>query len=200
LGSGIITKEKILQAALEVFTHTGYEGARMEKIASMVGINKASLYFHFKSKEDIFRELFHDILDKYLSLIKSITEGTKGLESRKRLTLIYQQYLDYNIDNLEMAFWNRIYYAAPEVMRDEIITATDISRTVFVKALTEVMEEGIGRKELKPMDPGNMAMTYYYLITCIDLSTDMMSKEIALKEMEQCFDVLWKGIRSEKQG
>lgn len=195
MGNGTITKERIFEAALEVFAQSGYEGARMEKIASKVGINKASLYFHFKSKEDIFRNLFHNILDKYSSVINAVINETNGLESKERLIMIYKTYLDYNINNTEMQFWNRIYYAAPEVMRDEIIEVTGESKKVFIDELTQIMQEGILKSELKDMNPYNMAMTYYYLITCIDLSSDLMNKEDAIFEMESCLEVLWNGIQ-----
>ena len=59
MGQGSVTKDRILQVALKLFAQHGFEGARMEKLAAEVGINKASLYFHFKSKEEIFQELFH---------------------------------------------------------------------------------------------------------------------------------------------
>ena len=194
--NGTITRDKILQAALEVFTHQGYEGARMEKIASMVGINKASLYFYFKSKEDIFRELFHDIYDKYQNMLTTVINESKPLNCRERLTKIYKRYLDYNLNNIEMSFWNRIYYAAPEFMREDIIEITSDSKTTFINDLSIIMEEGIKNKELKPMNPNSMAMTYYYVITCIDLSTDLMNKEDAIIEMNQCFEVIWNGIKA----
>lgn len=195
MGSGTVTKERILQAALDIFADRGYEGARMEKIASRVGINKASLYFYFKSKEDIFRELFDTILCRYQLFIREVIKASKGLGCRQRLMVIYQKYLEYNLNNPEMAFWNRIYYSAPDIMRDEIIRATSDSKTAFISDLTEVMVEGIQKRELKPMEPHNMATTFYYLITCIDLSMDLMDKEAAFYEMELCFDVIWKGIR-----
>ena len=196
MGNGTITRDKILLAALEVFTHQGYEGARMEKIASMVGINKASLYFHFKSKEDIFRELFLDILEKYQSMLTTVINESKGLNCRERLRVLYKRYLEYNLDNMEMSFWNRIYYAAPEFMRDEIIEVTGDSKTTFIHDISTIMEEGIRNNELKPMDSTSMAMTYYYVITCIDLSADLMKKEDAILEMNQCFEVIWNGIKA----
>ncbi|NLO09148.1 MAG: TetR/AcrR family transcriptional regulator [Clostridiales bacterium] len=193
---GTNTRDRILQAALEVFTHQGYEGARMEKIASMVGINKASLYFHFKSKEDIFRELFHDIYEKYQNMLATVINESEGLTCSERLNMIYKRYLDYNLNNIEMSFWNRIYYAAPEFMRDDIIEVTGDSKTTFINGISIIMEEGINKKELKPMNPDSMAMTYYYVITCIDLSSDLMNKENAIHEMDQCFEVIWKGIKA----
>lgn len=195
MGSGKATRERILKAALEIFADRGFEGARMDKIASSVGINKASLYFYFKSKEDIFRELFSNILFRYRMLVRQVVNDTQGLDCRQRLQVIYRRYLEYNIDNTEMAFWNRIYYAAPEVMYNEIIRATADSKTEFINNLADVMKEGIQKKELKPMDPHSMAMAFYYLLTCIDLSTDMMDKKTVFIEMEQCFNVIWEGIK-----
>lgn len=196
MGNGTITRDRILQAALELFTLQGYEGARMDKIASMVGINKASLYFHFKSKEEIFRELFRDILNKYQTMLTRAIHDTKGKGCKERLTMIYKRYLEYNLNNLEMSFWNRIYYAAPEFMKEEIIEATGNSKMSFIHAISDIMKEGIQRQELKPMDQASMAMTYYYVITCIDLSSDLLSKEDAIREMDRCFDVIWQGIRA----
>ena len=47
------TKEKILRAGLELFLKKGYDKTSMVMIADFVGIQKASLYHHFKNKEDL---------------------------------------------------------------------------------------------------------------------------------------------------
>ncbi len=48
------TKERILLTALELFARDGYEGVSVSDIAGRLGITKAALYKHFKSKRDIF--------------------------------------------------------------------------------------------------------------------------------------------------
>lgn len=53
------TKEKILDAALELFSRQGYDGASVRDIARAVGIRESSLYNHFPSK----RALFDGIVD-----------------------------------------------------------------------------------------------------------------------------------------
>ena len=58
------TKQRILDAALELFSTQGFEATSIAQIADAVGVRKASLYSHFDSKQDI--------LDR---LIESITEG-----------------------------------------------------------------------------------------------------------------------------
>lgn len=195
MGQGTDTKERILQAALEEFSQHGFEGARMEKIASKVGINKASLYFYFKSKEELFRKLFYIIVEKHKNKLKSIFEKSRHLPSKQCLSDIYKEYLEYNWYNTEMDFWNMVYYYPPERMKDEIINTTLESLNTFTGDLTAVMVEGIQKKELQPLIAKDMAMTFYYLITCISLSTDLMNKEQGLRHMEACFEVFWNGIK-----
>jgi AcrR family transcriptional regulator len=195
MGTGAATKERILQVALDVFARYGYEGARMENIASIVGINKASLYFHFKSKEDIFRELFQSITSKYSLKIKQIMIGTKDLSTKERLIAIYNQDLEYNWNNVEMDFWNRVYYSSPDIMREEIMKKTEETKNEYMTELTTVFKKGILQKDIQPMDPVKMAKTYYYLLICIGISTDIINKEEGFKDMANCFDIVWDGIR-----
>lgn len=47
------TKERITEAALELFAHSGYSGTSMSDIAQRLGITKGALYKHFASKQEI---------------------------------------------------------------------------------------------------------------------------------------------------
>ena len=47
-------QDLILKSALEVFKATGIEGSTMDQIAIQSGFGKATLYYYFKSKEDVF--------------------------------------------------------------------------------------------------------------------------------------------------
>ena len=47
------TKEKILEEALKLFAQSGYMGTSMNDIASKLGVTKAALYKHYKSKQEI---------------------------------------------------------------------------------------------------------------------------------------------------
>jgi AcrR family transcriptional regulator len=196
MGNGSVTKDRILQTALGLFARNGFEGARMEKLAAEVGINKASLYFHFKSKEDLFRALFQQILHEYKEALQAILSETKTLPVKERLTAIYEKYLDYNWNNTRMEFWNRMYYFPPQMMRDEIVKSTLDTESFFIAELAVIMEESIRRKELRPLDAVHMAKSYYYVLTCIGLSADLMDKAAGLKEMKDCFEVFWEGVKA----
>ena len=47
------TKERITEEALTLFSTNGYQGTSVKSIADAVGIRDASLYKHFKSKQEI---------------------------------------------------------------------------------------------------------------------------------------------------
>lgn len=59
------TKQEILEAALDLFSVQGFEATSISQIADAVGIRKASLYSHFKSKQAILDALVKDILQQY---------------------------------------------------------------------------------------------------------------------------------------
>ena len=55
-----IRKERILSSALDVFKANGLDGATMDSIAEKAGFGKATLYYYFKSKEDVFSAILED--------------------------------------------------------------------------------------------------------------------------------------------
>ena len=59
------TKQKILEAALELFSVHGYEATSISQLAEAVGIRKASLYSHFENKQAILDALIQTTLEQY---------------------------------------------------------------------------------------------------------------------------------------
>ena len=55
--TGADTRREAQRVALDLFTRQGYESTSLRQIADALGINKASLYYHFPSKEAILRSL-----------------------------------------------------------------------------------------------------------------------------------------------
>ena len=49
------TEQKIIAAAAQLFLNKGMDGARMQEIADLAGINKALLHYYFRSKEQLYR-------------------------------------------------------------------------------------------------------------------------------------------------
>ena len=63
------TRTRIQQVALELFAEQGYERTSLREIAERLGVTKAALYYHFKSKEDIVRSFTEDYFGQLDALI-----------------------------------------------------------------------------------------------------------------------------------
>jgi AcrR family transcriptional regulator len=57
------TREEIKKVALELFLAQGYRGTSLREIAERLEITKAALYYHFRSKEDLLRELVQPLAE-----------------------------------------------------------------------------------------------------------------------------------------
>ncbi|MGV9680001.1 TetR/AcrR family transcriptional regulator [Nocardia sp. NPDC003482] len=55
------TRERIRAAAMELFAERGYERTSLREIAEQLGVTKAALYYHFRTKEDIVVSLAEDL-------------------------------------------------------------------------------------------------------------------------------------------
>ena len=64
------TKEKILSSARQEFAAFGLAGARVDRIAQNAAVNKAMIYYHFSSKEN----LYQAVIDDHLALISEFLE------------------------------------------------------------------------------------------------------------------------------
>ncbi len=57
---GAATREAILAAAARVFADSGLAGARIDTLAAAAGVNRALLYYYFKSKDDLYLAVLED--------------------------------------------------------------------------------------------------------------------------------------------
>lgn len=56
------TREQIRDVALELFAEQGYEKTSLREIAERLGVTKAAVYYHYRTKEEILESLFSDLL------------------------------------------------------------------------------------------------------------------------------------------
>ena len=91
------TSERIFQAADELFGSLGYDAVSVRDIADHAGVNKASVFYHFDSKE----ALFEKVLDRYYTAHHAALEGVWGSidEPVTRLHAVIDSYFDFMIAN-----------------------------------------------------------------------------------------------------
>ena len=76
----LTTKEKILEAAIELFSNRGFHGVSIREIARAVGIKESSIYNHFSSKENILDTIFDQFQAEMEGTIPSKEYIEKALE------------------------------------------------------------------------------------------------------------------------
>jgi AcrR family transcriptional regulator len=89
------TRARIQEVAVELFTERGYEGTSLREIAERLGVTKAALYYHFKSKEDIVASLVDDYFGQVDSLVAWAKDQPRTPEVRAE---ILRRYLDMVAD------------------------------------------------------------------------------------------------------
>jgi TetR/AcrR family transcriptional regulator len=94
------TKQAIFNSAIKIFSLKGYNAATMEEISVMAGVAKGTLYYHFKSKEDIFDFIIVEgmatIKKKSLEIVNDEKDGLAKLKAFCKLQLnIVNEYKDF---------------------------------------------------------------------------------------------------------
>ena len=83
------TRARIQQVALELFAEQGYERTALREIAERLGVTKAALYYHFKSKEDIVRSFTEDYFARIDALVDWGREQPPGARTAQELLSRY---------------------------------------------------------------------------------------------------------------
>ncbi|MFF5179425.1 TetR/AcrR family transcriptional regulator [Micromonospora sp. NPDC000316] len=83
------TRERIKAVALELFTEQGYEKTSLREIAERLGVTKAALYYHFKSKDDIVASFVEERLERMDALIAWADDQPANLDTRRTLISRY---------------------------------------------------------------------------------------------------------------
>lgn len=129
-----LTKEKILETSTELFSKKGFDSTSIDEIAREAGINKALIYYYFKSKEDILDQIVHSLLDKatsiamdfvHLNIIQLIKEGRLDIK-RDRLQFKDEQAVNQFIRN------SHLYY---QRLLDFVLEYKSIFRILMLESL-----------------------------------------------------------------
>jgi AcrR family transcriptional regulator len=125
------TRERIKQVALELFTEHGYEQTSLREIAEQLGVTKAALYYHFKSKEEIVQSFVDDRAEQLDKLIEWVKAQPPGEETRRAFIRRYSTEMDVEKQHTVMRFMEQNQPALKgmkigEVMRQKMLDLIDI--------------------------------------------------------------------------
>ena len=141
----------ILRAATEEFALKGYAGARTEGIARAAGVNHTLVFYHFKTKEQLYHEVLGEIFSEWFERVSRALDSKTP--ARERLLAYVDSYFDFVAE----------YPLAPKLVQQEQLRqgsqgserlrrmAEPYIRPVQRKLAT-LLKEGISSGEFRDLD------------------------------------------------
>ena len=93
------TKERLIEAALELFSQKGFDATSVDEIARAVGIKGPSIYDHFKNKEAILQEIVARADEEYDRNIENGREKTVNIRNGEDLKQYAMHAIAFTINN-----------------------------------------------------------------------------------------------------
>jgi len=78
------TRRALLDAAAAEFAARGYAGANVDRIARAARVNKAMIYYHFRSKAALYREIIRDMFDAVAARVREVAGSGASPENKVR--------------------------------------------------------------------------------------------------------------------
>ena len=145
------TRERILAAALEMFSQNGFAGTNIRELSASLGMGKSSLYRHFESKEAIWNALLDEMIAYYGERFGSSEHLPPVPESLEGLVQMTMQMASLTIRDENIIKTRKLL--SIEQYRDE--RARDLATKHFLTGLTDMftpifaamMDRGLLRRD-----------------------------------------------------
>ncbi len=154
------TKDRILTAALEMFSEKGYDGTNLRELSASFGLVKSGIYKHYESKEEIWNALLDRMTAYYGEHFGSPEHLPPVPDSPEEFIVMTMRMVNLTIHDEQIVKTRKVLTL--EQYRDE--RARDLATKHFLTGLTEMftrilsrmMEKGLIRRD----DPEMLAFAY----------------------------------------
>lgn len=152
-------REKILEAARELFVSEGYEAVTMRKIADRIEYSPTAIYFHFKDKETVLRELCEEDFLALAAELGTIARIADPIARLRATGLAYARFGVEHPNHYRLMFMTPHPVPAPEDLAIEKGNPDEDSYA-FLRA---IIEEGLAQGRFRPdvTDPDLVAQTLW---------------------------------------
>lgn len=96
------TRDRLVDAALQVFATRGYDGATTREIAKVAGVALAALPYHFETKDALWRAAADRIFGTLRAEFEARARGLEGADLRTRLRLLLREYVLFAASHPEL--------------------------------------------------------------------------------------------------
>lgn len=154
-------REDIVQAAARIFSRDGYARARLEDVAALVGIRKASLYYHIDSKEDLLFAIHEHLISELLANTYTALSTVRSPEERLRVVIRMAMRLIAEHQE-EVTVFLHEYRVLNNDRWEEVVAKRDEHQQIVEDILADGIEQGVFREiPVKITTFGIFGMTNY---------------------------------------
>ena len=154
------TKERILAAALEMFSQNGYAGTNIRELSASLGLVKSGVYKHYESKEAIWNALLDEMISYYGERFGSPEHLPPVPDTPEGLVTMTMQMVNFTVHDEKVIMTRKVLTL--EQFRD--VRARELATKHFLTGLTDMftqifsgmMEKGLLRHD----DPAMVAFAY----------------------------------------
>ncbi len=173
------TEEKIFNAARIVFQNKGFAGARMQEIADEAGINKAMLYYCFKSKELLFKAILRNAFGQLAPQINEIFNSQDTVFDK--ITKFTQRYISFVILNPYLPqFLIQEMNNNPEFVMSFMIKEKRPNPVLLIAQIEKEIADGI----IKPINPKQLLLDIFSMTVFPFAAQVMMKGMIQISDAE----------------
>lgn len=183
-------REKIINAALDLFSQKGYDATSVDEIAESIGMKGPNIYKYFKGKEEVLKELSAKMEEGYRQRMKMNPDEGSNISSRDELKTYSMNQIRFTIEDDRIKKMRKMgtieQFRNPHFSRQTSEHQFDNMQRQFTAIFKSLMDKGV----LDNDDPEMMAMEYYapvsLLIQLCDREPDR--KEEVLGKVEKYID------------
>lgn len=141
--------EKILDAALMLFSTQGFYATTIPDIAKAMGMSVGNIYNYFSSKEMLAKEIIKYSSDILGSEIRKVNESEGSAKEKiRKIVALYFEMASSKPQHIN--YFLRVYLANKEVFKDGCEGMVCVSS--FITELMIFFEEGVAKGELRNQD------------------------------------------------
>jgi len=187
-------KELILEAALDVFSASGFRGATVDQIAAKAEMSKPNLLYYFRRKEDIYVALLEHTLSDWLEPLRELNPEGDPLNELALYITAKMQMSEAN-PKASRLFANEILHGAPMIER---FLKGPLRQLVAEKS--QVIQSWITAGKLAPVDPHHLifaiwAVTQHYADFSVQVDAVLGRREDPKSAQKAVLEILLRGLQ-----